>query len=253
MVYGWDVWFGVSFLRKVALGQVDSAWSISQYTAEKMAATTGYPTGRISLLVPVLSPEQARTFGPPDDSRPTSDGKVRLLSIARLDPTERQKGIDHVMQAMQRLRLEITYTVVGDGGDRRRLEQLAHSLGVDQRVDFAGTYNYFDLSAMYGACDVFVLPSAQEGFGLVYLEAMAAGKPVIAARAGAAPEVVVDGVTGLLVEYGDIESLAAAIDRLSNDAALRRNMGDAGRMRFRENFGFEQATSKVAALLQEII
>jgi phosphatidylinositol alpha-1,6-mannosyltransferase len=253
MVYGWDVWFGVSFLRKVALGQVDGAWSISQYTAEKMAETTGYPAGRISLLVPVMSPEQARAFAPPTLARPVSDGKVRLLSIARLDPTERQKGIDHVLQAMQKLRLELTYSIVGDGGDRRRLEQLARSLGVGQRVNFAGWYNDFELSAMYRECDVFVLPSAQEGFGLVYLEAMAAGKPVIAARAGAVPEVVVDGVTGVLVDYGDIESLAAAIDRLSNDEALRRKMGEAGRMRFLENFGFEQATRKVAALLQDII
>jgi glycosyltransferase involved in cell wall biosynthesis len=162
--------------------------------------------------------------------------------------------VDHVLEAMHKLRRELpelAYTIVGDGGDRPRLEALARSLRVDQRVTFAGWQNHFELAEAYRACDVFVLPSAQEGFGLVFLEAMATGKPVLAARAGAVPEVVVDGETGVLVDYGDVDALAAAILRLSRDAGLRRTLGEAGRKRFLEQFSFEQATNRVGELVRE--
>lgn len=255
MVYGWDVWFGVTFLRRLALRQIDRAWSISQYTADKVSETTGYPASRIKLLVPVLTPAEANLLATEVAADPSPTTKPRLLSIARLDATERQKGIDHVLRAIHILRRdypELTYTIVGDGGDRQRLEAIARSLGIDERVTFAGWQNHFDLPEMYRACDLFVLPSAQEGFGLVFLEAMAAGRAVVATHAGAIPEVVVDRETGWLVDYGDVEGLASAIARLSSDAALRRRMGHAGRNRFLEHFSFEGATDRLAELLQDL-
>jgi glycosyltransferase involved in cell wall biosynthesis len=255
LVYGWDVWFGVSGLRRQGLGQLDRVWSISEFTSRKLSQTTGYPAGRIKLLVPVLTQEQSRWFAGPGDSQSAAHAHVRLLSIARLDATERQKGIDHVLNATQRLMQEfpqLTYTIVGDGSDRPRLEEIARELKIDRSVVFAGRAGPSELSALYRACDIFVLPSAQEGFGLVFLEAMAAGKAVIAARAGAAPEVVVDRVTGLLVDYGDVGGLASAIARLARDPELRERMGQAGRSRYLEKFSFEEATNRLAELLQDL-
>ena len=105
-------------------------------------------------------------------------------------------------------------------------------------VHFLGSVDAATLQNYYRDCDIFVMCSAREGFGIVYLEAMRYAKPVIAANSGVAPEVVRDCETGLLVEYGDIDQTAAAITVLCSDAALRQKLGDAGRARLENNYTF---------------
>jgi glycosyltransferase involved in cell wall biosynthesis len=124
--------------------------------------------------------------------------------------------------------------VVGDGPDRPALETELGRLALEDRVRLAGERH--DVSDLLAAADVFVLSSASEGLPVSVLEAMAANLPVVASRVGGVPELVVDGETGLLVEPGDPEELAAALERLVGDRNLRRSLGAAGRARAEVHF-----------------
>jgi glycosyltransferase involved in cell wall biosynthesis len=135
------------------------------------------------------------------------------------------------------------------------LRGLSHKLGLDRSVTFHGAVqDDREVRAAYQEAHLFALPSLQEGFGIVFLEAMASGLPVVAARAGAAPEVIADGETGLLVPPGDSTALADALLRLLRDPEMRRRMGEAGRARVL-GYGSEHIAlaflSAVAPILKE--
>lgn len=250
IAHGWDVWFGVPPWIGIPLRWMTAVWSVSEYTAGRLAATCRLPRDRIRVF----------PLGMAERPRPTS-GRARtthraILTVARLDSRERMKGIDEVLQAVHRLqahRPELIYTIVGEGDDRPRLERVVRELGLDDRVEFLGRVGDDELTSIYDSCDIFAMPSAQEGFGLVFLEAMAAGKPVIGALAGGIPEVVEHGRTGLLVDYGDVDGLALAIDRLAADGDLRSRLGRAGRARFISAFTEEAASARLLALVQEAL
>ena len=127
--------------------------------------------------------------------------------------------------------------IVGDGPDRPRLEEEIRSGGLSGAVQLARERH--DVPRLLAAADVFVLASRSEGHPVSVLEAMAAGLPVVASRVGGVPEQVVDGETGLLVDPGDPKPLAAALERLTGDPALRRRLGAAGRARAEERFDLE--------------
>jgi glycosyltransferase involved in cell wall biosynthesis len=120
---------------------------------------------------------------------------------------------------------ELEIRIAGNGPEWKRLEQICSELGLERTVRWLGNVSMNELAAEYGRADIFSLPSVQEGFGIVFLEAMAAGKPIVAARAAAIPEVVRNG---LLVEPGNAEALADAILRLNRDPDLRARLGKAG-------------------------
>jgi glycosyltransferase involved in cell wall biosynthesis len=155
-----------------------------------------------------------------------------VLSVAR---QYRRKDTRSLLEAFARLREshpEARLRIVGGGPELPRLRARARELGLGERVTFLGELP--DDGAVrreYLAADVFCLPSLQEGFGIAYLEAMAAGLPVVATRTTAVPEVVPDGEVGLLVPPRDPDALAAALARLLDDEPLRRRLGEAGRRR----------------------
>src|SRR5207253_8500200 len=155
---------------------------------------------------------------------------------------DRYKGVDHVIRALQVVRATVPeghLLVVGDGTDRPRLEQLAHDLGLGEAVGFPGWRSADELAELYATCEVFALPSKKEGLGLVFVEAMAAGTPVVAARAGATPEVVSHGAVGFLYDYGDIRGLAGGIALLLKEHELRRRMSVCATERSQKEFGME--------------
>ena len=172
-------------------------------------------------------------------------GDVVFTCVARFAP---QKAHDVLLKAFAAVRAETPpgapaarLLLVGDdpfGDGRRRAEALAAELGLGSAAVFAGIRR--DVPALLGASDAFVMSSLWEGLGLVFLEAMAAGLPVLSTRVSAIPEVVVDGETGLLVPPREVEPLAAAWQRLAADPELRRRLGTAGRRRVRERFGLER-------------
>ena len=156
------------------------------------------------------------------------DGPV-ILSVAR---QYRRKNTGSLLRAFARLR-EVhprsELRIVGEGPELPALRSLAADHGVRDAVQFVGSLTGLDeLQAEYAAADIFCLPSLQEGFGIVFLEAMAAGLPIVAARAGAAPEVAPEGEVSLLVEPSDDDDLLAALRRLAGDPDLRRRLGARG-------------------------
>jgi hypothetical protein len=175
------------------------------------------------------------------------DNELRMLFVGRL---ESRKGIDTLLEAVPKILKEhpsVVLDIVGDDtvprpdGTTYKEEFLAKKLpkNVSRRIHFHGRVEEDRLLEFYRDCDLFVAPSRYESFGLVFLEAMVFGKPVIACGAGGAVEVVNQGKTGLLVATGNASELQAAIEVLVKDKVLRTRMGLAGRTRFEERFSAE--------------
>jgi len=252
MLYGVEAWQRLPWLKRRALQKADFLVSISEYTKQKAIEANGLRADRVYLLpnaVESISVEPtADTF-----QKPASGGS-RLLSVCRLEKTEGYKGVDKVIEVLSAVAREVPdvqYTIVGGGTDLERHRQLALERGVAARVHFLGFLSEEALDACYRDCDVFVMPSAGEGFGFVFLEAMKFGKPIVAANSGGAPEVVEDQVTGRLVEYGNEDELAQALIDLCLNQEKRTRLGAAGYQHLKERFTFAQFKQKLSDILSE--
>ncbi|MBN2056730.1 glycosyltransferase [bacterium] len=170
-------------------------------------------------------------------SRDRPDGELVLVTAARL---LKKKGIHILLDALARLPTDPPWRlwILGDGPEREALLTQARCLNMADRVDFYGWRA--DVLSFIGAADLFVLPSYEEGFPNVLLEAMARGKPIVATAVDGNPEAVVDGSTGLLVPAGDPLALAIALRRLLSDEEERRRMGEAGRRRCLTEFNLSR-------------
>jgi len=250
--YGVEAWRRPDGWRRIGLRQVDQVWSISAYTASTFSGAAGFPRDRITVVPLALLPERAQALGRPHLADDGGDRRYEVLTVSRLTKIDEAKGIDHLIQALAATPSSVHLRVVGDGDDRPRLERLARAAGVASRVTFSGQVDDATLIELYRRCSLFALPSVREGFGLVFLEAMAAAKPVIAARAAALPELVRDGETGLLVPFSDRQALAAAINALVADPALAAILGNRGRQRVLREFGFHRFAGQIAELLAKL-
>jgi glycosyltransferase involved in cell wall biosynthesis len=185
-------------------------------------------------------------------TRRNRDGLVGLF-VGRLDPD--QKGLDVLIRAMAMLPRSplLRLRLVGeDWGGAKLLRQLAQRLGVADRVSYIGKLSRSELVNEFAAADFLVLPSRFEPFGVVILEAMAAGLPVIASRVGGIPEIVADGRTGLLVEPDNPDALAESFELLSQDESLRRSMGRAARERV-EEYAWDSIVPRILSVFVEAL
>ena len=194
--------------------------------------------------------------GTTQHQRIAGDGPV-ILTLARLD--ERYKGHDMMLQALPLIRArvpDVTYVITGDGRYRHYYERLATALGVRDHVIFTGRVTDEERLALYDRCDLFALISREvpdggcEGFGIVFLEAAARGKPAVGGRSGGVPDAIADGVTGLLVEPTDVDAIADACVRLLTDRDLAQRMGCSGRERVRTAYTWEHIARQVDEILQ---
>jgi len=164
------------------------------------------------------------------------------------------KRTDDVLLALARLRergVDACLCMVGDGPDRDHVEHRARALGIARHCLFLGYQD--DVSAFFAAFDAFVLPSANEGTPVVAIEALAAQRPVVATRVGGVPDVVRDGVDGFLVEPGDVDALASALERLAGDPDLRARMGAAGRERVLPRYAVGRLVDDVDLLYRSLL
>jgi glycosyltransferase involved in cell wall biosynthesis len=277
---GTDFFPGDLLFRKA----IDGAYSCSRYSATMVEQRFRFPidvsyNGFDEAIFRPLPPDLAlRELLAPG-------GAPLLLYVGRLVTF---KGLDYLLEAVARLenrgtgeqgnsrtaeqrnsrtaeqrnRVAETRQLVaspylalaGDGPYRDGLEQRARDLGIAGRVHFLGAMPNNELPRYHAASDVFVLPSTDhETFGIAACEAMACARPVVGAHTGGIPEVVNDGETGFLTPPGDSSALAAALDALLADPALRQRFGDAGRARVLEQFTWDRVTDRVLACWEKSV
>ena len=245
VAHGIDVWRPYSLLERRALLGAHRILCISEYTRRQMLRFfPALPAERLVVVPNTIDPYFVSSLNNQFSTAPIAS--PRLLTVSRLASTDTSKGVDTLIEAMPLVCHEFPQArlrVVGNGDDLPRLRALTAALGVAGVVDFTGLINDEALRAEYAACDLFALPSRKEGFGLVFLEAMAYGKPCLGARAGGVPEVI-DNSVGQLVEYGNIPDLAAAV------ADLVRHPRDSEVVRrHADSFAFPAFQRRLAAAL----
>jgi len=175
-----------------------------------------------------------------------------MLAVTRLAITEHYKRIDLVIKAMPAISNHIPdafCVVVGQGEDRPRLEKLAQDANVADRVVFTGFVADELLPSYYDACDLFVLPSLKEGFGIVFLEAMSHAKACVGALAGGIPEVIKDRETGLLAKPDSVDSFVECVVRLLSNGQERDVMGRRGKERLEREFAYEKFRARLERVL----
>jgi phosphatidylinositol alpha-1,6-mannosyltransferase len=255
--HGLEVWEPLSFFRRRALRNADLVLAPTSDTANHVATQQEIPRERIRVLPWALDPEFETLLLPtPRPALPMEfpQGRV-ILTVGRWSAEERYKGMDTLITALPRLLTEwpsLQLVAVGEGDDQGWLEQIADGRGVRRHVHFLGGLSYAEIAACYQACEIFALPSRGEGFGLVYLEAMACGKPVIGGAHGGAPEVIEDGQTGYLVQHGDAGQLATSLETLLSEPGLAQQMGARGRERVERDFRFTVFAESLKNILREL-
>ena len=193
----------------------------------------GYDPARFAIV-----PHGVPDPGEPPRTPNTTPGVIRFLYVGRFDE---RKGIDVLLKALPILCEacpDVVFTLAGSHGEGTVWQEFAaaHPSLVGTRVHSLGRVTQERRSELYAGCDVLVAPSRYESFGLIFIEAMSYGKPVIGCSAGGMPEVITDGTTGLLAKPGDVTTLAQAMITLAKDHALRARFGRAARRDFVERF-----------------
>lgn len=202
--------------------RADLVVTISNYCAKRLADLYGVKN---SVIVPELIDLDAWRNAFRANPATPDPRKFTVLSVCRFYP---RKRLDMLLRAAHLLRdriPELQIRIVGNGPEYRKLQQICADLHLEAAVRWLGDVSMNELAAEYNRAEVFCLPSVQEGFGIVFLEAMAAGKPIVAARAAAVPEVV---RSGILVEPDNPEALAEGINKMYRDPELRVSLASSG-------------------------
>ncbi|EMA58383.1 glycosyltransferase family 4 protein [Halorubrum lipolyticum] len=191
----------------------DHIIAVSDHTREQLRDLYRFDEAKLTTVPPGIDTER---FRPTEEGHPAVDESKRtVLVVSRLDP---RKGIDKAIRAFAQLDRDDTELLIGGTGRlEASLRELATELGVADRVRFLGFVPDEELPSLYSSVDLFVLPSEYEGFGIVFMEAMACGTPVIGTDVGGIPTAIDDGETGYLVPKNGVEELAERIDDSLHD------------------------------------
>lgn len=243
-VHGADVFPGgnpkvrYSWASRCLLRASDLITAPSQAFRRDLLALFPHLDGKTTAIHNGVNLEELRAPSHTDDGQ-FSFGRYLLCVAAHNE----KKGIDTLLRAFKRVHAahpSVTLVLVGDGPLRTQLEELAASLGIRERVVFLGQRGRADVASLLHGCDVFVLPSRSEPFGIAVIEALACRKPVVSTTAGGIPEIIQSGVNGVLVEPDDAKALADAIARVLASPDLQRLMTDNGDSTVRNRFLSEQ-------------
>ncbi|MCK5134023.1 MAG: glycosyltransferase family 4 protein [Candidatus Sabulitectum sp.] len=256
-IYGIDVWGSQAIRWITFLNKLDRVISISSFTAEQV-----YTTGLIcpisivpcaadtEMFIPTLTPERIR--------------RNEILICGRMAVSEGYKGhqvlFESIPIAEKLLGRFVTVRVVGSGDDQPRLETVAKQLGLSERISFSGRVSSDELVEAYQHCGLFCMPSyverreigywTGEGFGIVYVEAAACGRPVLASTDGGAPETIIPGKTGLLVDPLCPEAIGSAIAEILSDPVRADEMGRQGRLLAESCFSKKEFVYNVSKLFE---
>ena len=243
VAHGIEVWRPFTLAERIALRGAEKILGVSDYTRRELLKYCPLPAERITVLHNALDPAFEIKPG-----MPLADCPPTILTVARLTSDDRYKGVQHLIEALPAIRAAVPgarLRVVGRGDDLPRLQALMNRLGLANAVEFLGFIDDRKLAAELSSCRLFALPSKKEGFGLVFLEAMAFSRPCLGARAGGIPEVITES-TGVLAEYGDVPGIATA-----SITALRRDWNEQAILDRARHFSYAQFVPQLAALLSK--
>lgn len=261
----WSMWGGRrrkmlrrfydKFLAQSVLDSADAVIAQTRLEAEDIARRLNLSKEKTKIIPPGV--DISRFDNLPDERlfRKEFDVEDRIvLFVGRLATN---KGLDVLIGAAPKVMIEYTdvkFVLAGDDqGMKAQLVEKAKWLGIEDKIIFTGHLDERFLLSAYAACDLFVLPSEYEAFGLVLLEAMACSKPCIGTKTGGVPEVIVHGKTGILVEYGNKDILAERICQLLLDDHKRRIMGMDGRRRVEEHFTWERVVDELERVYEAVL
>ncbi|HXQ21679.1 MAG TPA: glycosyltransferase family 4 protein [Candidatus Acidoferrales bacterium] len=234
MLCGIEAWEPLSGAPRHVLQRSEVIIAISAHTARRFQATHPSFANRTVQVCHLAVPDDTDRF----ETRPPTASQPYALIVGRMAAEERYKGHDLLLDIWPQVVAvvpEARLIVAGDGNDRKRLEERARQLGLQERVAFLGHVPDQTLKSLYRDCSFFVMPSRDEGFGLVFLEAMRAGKACIGGI-GAAAEIIQDGITGWVVDPRQPEDTLNAVVRLFRELETREGMGRAGAIRVAQEF-----------------
>jgi glycosyltransferase involved in cell wall biosynthesis len=233
------------FMQEIVSRHVDRIITGSASSGEKVRRAFRLPEDHVSVVYDGVDTEFFRPLETPREPN-------RLLYVGNSD--DENKGARYLLQAIALLkdRRDVRLTVV-DRETAYVVPSVARELGIEDRVTLTGRVEKSELLSLYNNAQVFVSPSLYEGFGLPAAEAMACGAPLVATTAGAFPEVVEDGVSGLLVAPGHAQALADAIERLLDEPLLRSRLGQEARKRIVDHFSWRQTGVRTLELYEDVL
>lgn len=251
---GWGRGGKFRTMRSV-LRRADRVVANSDFTRQQVL-DMGVSADRVVLISPGVDTDVFRPGLPCADLRASlglgPDSRL-VLSVGRLQP---RKGFDQIVRALPALRqrgIDAHYALIGIGEDRARLDALVSESGMRACVHFLGHVDPADLPRWYNAADVFAMPNREvagdtEGFGIVYLEAAACGKPAVAGRAGGTGNAVLDGITGLRIDGADQAQVREALMALLADRDRATQLGRNGLERTVRDFSWDRVAAQTAAI-----
>ena len=256
MTHGVEIWKRLPSYRRNAVQSADAVLATSSYNVGKLTESQNVMQEKIHRLPWPISSRMLQLAESPEKLVPPEafpQGRV-ILTVGRWMSSERYKGADELIRALAQLHTifpGLCLVLVGGGDDLPRLKRIAADLGVADTTRFLDEVSREQLAACYARSEIFALPSSGEGFGLVFLEAMAFGKPLVGAAAGGIVDVLKDSVNGVLVPPRDTAALVRALDRLLRHDSLRAELGHRGAEIVRLKYRFDVFQSELENVLLE--
>ena len=243
---------------KRALHYADRILAVSHYTRDRLLNEQHLDPAKISVLPNTFDATRFQITPKPQHLLKRynlTEQQPIILTVARLDSSEQYKGYDHILQALPEIRRQVPqvhYILVGKGSDRARIEQLITSLNLQDCVTLTGFVPDEELCDHYNLCNVFAMPSKGEGFGIVYLEALACGKPTIGGNQDGAIDALCQGELGVLVNPDNIDEITKTIIQILQGIYPHPLLYQPELLRQKviETYGFERFKETLAELLQ---
>jgi len=257
IAHGIEAWNIQHPLLKLALKNADRILAVSQYTRDRLLKEQDLDPNKVVVLPNTFNSDRFQIVSKPlhllNQYKLQPDQPI-ILTVARLAEAERYKGYDQILQALPAIRQSIPnihYVLVGKGSDRTRIENLITQLQLQDCVTLAGFVPDNELCDYYNLCDVFAMPSKGEGFGIVYLEALACGKPTLGGNQDGAIDALCHGTLGALVEPDNVNAIAQTLIQILQGNYLNPLMYQPELLRQKviETYGFEKFKQTLSAYL----
>lgn len=264
IAHGVDVWGNISLFKEKFLLQCDSILSVSDFTKQQLISNLGVNPEKIKIFPNTLDPyfnipDSLQKSVPLRNKYDLKDGDKVILTVSRLSYEDQHKGYDKVISVLPELLIRIPnikYLIVGggDSGEVSRVKKQIHKLDLDNNVILAGCVPNEELKDYYLSSDVFVMPSKKEGFGIVYLESLASGVPVIAGNKDGSASPLLNGKFGFLIDPDDKAQLAETIISVLSKNVQNTKLIDPEYLSsiVYLEFGYEKFRARLSNILKEI-